>query len=129
MLFSEVSEVLFHDHSPHHSLPMAKQNINAGSCGETKLLTLGVQEREREGVNNPHAFQGHIPVTKLPSTMPHLLKVLPYPRSTMDWEPSLSLMSLCGTFQNQAITGSMQFVEVSFDLLLLLSRYNLTCIL
>jgi hypothetical protein len=83
------------------------------------------RKREREeGVNDPHTFQGHSPVTKLPSTMPNLLKILPSPRSTMDWGPSFSLKSFCETFQIQAVTGSMQHV-VSFDLSLLLERYNL----
>jgi hypothetical protein len=83
-------------------LCQGRQHIMVGVHGKTKPFTLwrpGSKKKERRKTwHSSIALQGMLPMTSLPPSRPHLLKVPP-PNSTAGWRPRLQYMGLWRTFQ------------------------------
>ena len=96
-----------------------------GVCGEAPHF-IGEQEaerkrwgrREEEGSGSQYPLQEHAPIISLLSIRPYLIKIAPYPNSTISWWPSLQHRGLWGPFKIQTIVMSIPGSDLDQEVIL-----------
>jgi hypothetical protein len=99
---------------PHCFGPVMKQHMMVEARGRAKLLTSwwpGSKERDRKGQGPNIPFKGTPPMTSLPPTRPHLLKVLLPPNSAIGQSQTFNTWAF-GPFQIQTITGPFSHLVI-----------------